>query len=72
MKKEEMHGDISNLDYQKYRSQFTGEEFEKLMANRPKTIHAASRIPGIRPTTLLYLHFLKKQGSESYLPQPTL
>ena len=62
MKKEEMFGDISGLDYGKYRGQFTGEEYEKLSQARPKTIHAASRISGIRPTTLLYLHFLKKLG----------
>ncbi len=26
---------------------------------KPKTIYAASRISGIRPTTLLYLHYLQ-------------
>lgn len=67
-----MFGDISNLDYKKFKNQFTGEQYEKLMINRPKTIHAASRISGIRPTTLLYLHFLKKQGSEAYLSETTV
>ena len=39
------------------------EEIEKLKQHRPTTIHAASRIPGIRPTTLVFLHqFVRKKN----------
>lgn len=58
MKKNQEFTDISNLPYEKYEDQFTGEEYEKLIQHKPKTIYAASRISGIRPTTLIYLHFL--------------
>jgi NAD/FAD-utilizing enzyme apparently involved in cell division len=38
------------------------EEIEKLKTHKPTTIYAASRIPGIRPTTLIYLHqFIRKK-----------
>ena len=32
------------------------------MEKKPKTIHSASRIPGIRPPTLLYLYFIASKG----------
>ena len=65
MRREQMNTDISQIPYEDYEKQFTGEEFEKLKFNRPKTIYAASRIPGIRPTTLLYLHYLRKKVKQT-------
>ncbi len=59
MHKHNFHKDITQIPYELYQKQFTGEEFEKLTKDRPKTIFAASRLPGIRPTTLLYLQYLQ-------------
>ena len=64
MHKNNFHKDISGIPYELYRKQFTGEEFEKLSKERPKTIFAASRLPGIRPTTLLYLQYLQGKHCE--------
>lgn len=65
MRREDMNSDISNIPYEQYEKQFTGEEYEKLKVNRPKTLYAASRIPGIRPSTLLYLHYLRKKTQQA-------
>ena len=59
MRKNNFHKDISEIPYELYKKQFTNEEFEKLTKERPKTIFSASRLPGIRPTTLLYLQYLQ-------------
>jgi len=41
------------------------EEIEKLREHRPTTIFAASRIPGVRPTTLIFLHqFVRRKSSK--------
>jgi tRNA U34 5-carboxymethylaminomethyl modifying enzyme MnmG/GidA len=64
MHKNNFHKDISDIPYELYRKQFTGEEFEKLTKEKPKTIFAASRLPGIRPTTLLYLQYLQGKHCE--------
>jgi tRNA U34 5-carboxymethylaminomethyl modifying enzyme MnmG/GidA len=59
MRKNHELRDITAIPYEMYEKQFTSEEYEKLMKEKPKTIFAASRISGIRPTTLLYLHYLQ-------------
>jgi len=56
LKRDQYRADISNIDFDVLKHAVCPEEIEKLKSNRPTTIHAASRIPGIRPTTLIYLH----------------
>lgn len=56
LKKNQYRADISELDFDHLKSCCSPEEIEKLKTHKPNTIHAASRIPGIRPTTLLYIH----------------
>lgn len=67
MKKNEALADISHLSYEELKPHLTLEEYELLNSKKPKTIYAASRIGGVRPTTLLYLHYMsgKKQKSKS-------
>ena len=61
MKQSEEFTDISWIPFERFEKQFTEEQYEKLIEKRPKTIHAASRIPGIRASTILYLHYLAKK-----------
>ena len=42
----------ANFDYKTIRA-LANEEIEKLEKTRPETIHQASRIPGITPTSVL-------------------
>lgn len=66
MKKNEVQTDISQLSYEKLKPHLTQEEYELLSTKKPKTIYAASRIGGIRPSTLIYLHFVSgKRDKES-------
>eukprot|EP01016_Furgasonia_blochmanni_P045164 TRINITY_DN6334_c0_g1_i2.p1 TRINITY_DN6334_c0_g1~~TRINITY_DN6334_c0_g1_i2.p1 ORF type:complete len:162 (-),score=42.30 TRINITY_DN6334_c0_g1_i2:131-616(-) len=61
MKKNQYRADISEMDFETLRDAISPEEIEKLKSHKPNTIFAASRIPGIRPTTLIYLHqFVRK------------
>jgi tRNA uridine 5-carboxymethylaminomethyl modification enzyme len=50
------------IDYSQFLSLST-EEKEILLAQRPATVHAASRIPGIRPSTLLQLFQVAKRAA---------
>ena len=43
----------ANFDYKTVRALSNEEEIEKLEKTRPETIHQASRIPGITPTSVL-------------------
>jgi len=56
LKKEQYRTDISDFDFEVLSQSVCKEEVEKLKDHRPTTIFAASRIPGIRPTTLIFLH----------------
>jgi tRNA U34 5-carboxymethylaminomethyl modifying enzyme MnmG/GidA len=66
MRKDQYRADISTLDFDLLRHSVCPEEVDKLRTHRPATIHAASRIPGIRPTTLIYLHQIVRKTSKQY------
>lgn len=61
MRREQFQTNIDDLDYSALHNSITKEEIEKLYNNKPSTLHAASRIPGIRPTTLILLHQMAKK-----------
>ena len=56
MKKDQFTTDICEVEFDSLISSVCKERIEKLKENRPQTIHAASRIQGIKPTTLIFLH----------------
>ncbi|CAH1155875.1 unnamed protein product [Phaedon cochleariae] len=56
-----------NLDYNSEYLNLSVEEREKLLAAQPQTIAAASRIPGVTPSSVLRLLRFVKQKSESVL-----
>ncbi len=73
MKKEEYRAKLDNIDFDELENSISKEEREKLKFNNPQTIHAASRIPGIKPTTLIYLHHLvKKKKSKNAFTENNL
>lgn len=49
-----------NVDFMSL-SQLSKVEAERLQDAKPRTLHAASRLPGIRPSTLMILHKLAKR-----------
>lgn len=61
MKRDQYRMDISGIDLNQLGLSVCPEEVEKLRTSKPNTIFAASRIPGIRPTTLIYLHQLARK-----------
>ena len=61
MKKDQFTTDISEVEFDSLIASVCKEEIEKLKENKPQTIHAASRIQGIKPTTLIFLHQLVKR-----------
>jgi len=61
MRKDQFTTDISEVEFDSLGSSVCKEEIEKLKENKPQTIHAASRIQGIKPTTLIFLHHLVKR-----------
>jgi len=63
LKKEQYRTDISDFDFEVLSQSVCKEEVEKLKDHRPTTIFAASRIPGIRPTTLIFLHQYVRKNS---------
>lgn len=65
MRKEQFTTDISEVDFDTLLNSVCKEEVEKLKEHKPQTIHAASRIQGIKPTTLIYLHQLVKRLAEA-------
>ncbi|XP_025416283.1 protein MTO1 homolog, mitochondrial isoform X2 [Sipha flava] len=53
----------TNLDYRHPSLSISKEEIEKLSYIQPQTIGAASRIPGIKPSSILrLLHYIKSQN----------
>lgn len=56
MKKEQYRTELSDLDFDELDGIITSEELLKLKENKPRTLFAASRISGIRPTTLILMH----------------
>lgn len=52
-----------HIDYTTSSLSISNEEQEKLMAAMPQTIAAASRIPGVTPSTILRLLYYIKRGS---------
>lgn len=64
MRKDQFTTDISEIEFDNLLSSVCKEEIEKLKENKPQTIHAASRIQGIKPTTLIFLHQLVKRLSQ--------
>lgn len=48
-----------NLDDIKHAA--TKEELDLIATHKPRTLYAASRIPGIRPTTLISILYLAKK-----------
>lgn len=61
LKKEEYRSKLDDINFDELESSISKEEREKLKSNNPQTIYAASRIPGIKPSTLIYLHHLVKK-----------
>ncbi|EGR32887.1 tRNA uridine 5-carboxymethylaminomethyl modification enzyme, putative [Ichthyophthirius multifiliis] len=53
--------DISNIDYKNIKFAATQEEIELLKKFKPNTIYAASRIPGMRSSTLTFLYYQAKK-----------
>lgn len=64
MRREQFSTDIGELRFEDMDSSICKEDVEKLKEHRPQTIHAASRIQGIKPTTLLFLHQLVKRTAQ--------
>ena len=62
MKKDQFTTDISEVEFDSLINSICKEEIEKLKENRPQTIHAASRIQGIKPTTLIFLHHMVRRS----------
>lgn len=50
---------------EEYRNNFPAEEYEKIERARPTDLYAASRIQGIRSTTLMTLTFLAKRKQKA-------
>lgn len=61
MRKDQFTIDISEIDFDSLICSVCKEDIEKLKENKPPTIFAASRIRGIKPTTLIFLHQLVKR-----------
>jgi len=61
MRNEYVNMDISHIDYNELKIALKTEVYEKLLQNRPKTIYAASRIPGVTPSALMIIvHYKNK------------
>lgn len=64
LKQDESYKLPEDLDYNSNKLQLKFEEREKLLAVQPQTIAAASRIPGVTPTSIIrLLQFAKKEYS---------
>ncbi|XP_044753242.1 protein MTO1 homolog, mitochondrial [Coccinella septempunctata] len=62
LKRDESYKLPENLDYNSSKLQLKFEEREKLAAVQPQTIAAASRIPGVTPTSIIrLLQFARKE-----------
>lgn len=64
IKKEESMIIPPEVDYTSYKLSISSEEQEKLITAQPQTIAAASRIPGVTPSTILRLLFYIKNHSK--------
>lgn len=62
MKKDQYNTTIDDVDFDSLDSMVCKEDIEKLKTNRPQTLHAASRIPGIKSTTIIFLHQMVKRS----------
>jgi len=49
---------LDDFDFEQLRCSSTKEEVDLLLKNKPTTLFAASRLPGIRPTTILSIQLL--------------
>lgn len=65
LQREQFMTNISGVNVEDLAENITTEELELLRDKKPTTIHAASRIPGIRPSTLLILKKMAKSDSAS-------
>ena len=55
-----------------HEQQFPAEDFERIVEEMPANLYYASRIRGIRETTLHTLAFLCKRNPRESLPEPGL
>ena len=60
VKKELLDTAIDMALVERYRQQFADEDYEKLVQERPSNLYLATRIRGIRETTIHALAFLTK------------
>ena len=70
MKNEYMNMDITKINYEEIKLSLRREVWEKLFHNQPKTIQAASRIPGVTlPSLLIIIQHCKKlkNSKKSYI-----
>ena len=51
---------LENFDFDLLRGRITHEELDSLVKYRPKCLNSASRLPGIRPSTLMVISYLLK------------
>jgi tRNA U34 5-carboxymethylaminomethyl modifying enzyme MnmG/GidA len=72
MKNEHMMLDISEINYDEVKLAIKNEIYEKLIFNKPKTVYAASRIPGVTIPSLLVLIHLATRGKSSNKKQKNL
>jgi tRNA uridine 5-carboxymethylaminomethyl modification enzyme len=65
MRNEYMNMDITNVNYDELKLMLKREVWEKLYHHQPKTIQAASRIPGVTLPSLLIIIQKYKKSKQS-------